>query len=190
MKLKLSQIAHITAGHAFRGAIPERSDGNGYAIQIRDIDEDGQVDWDGIVRTDISGRKTPDWLQKGNIIFAARGPRNLASYIPALDRPVVCAPHFFRITLEPNDQVHPGFIAWQLNQGPVQRYFRQSAEGSAQVSIRRTLLEQTPLTLPPLEQQITVTKLAKKALQEKLLLTQLIKNRHRQLDAVTQNLLK
>jgi len=190
MKIKLNDIANISAGHPFRGAVPEQEDGDCYAVQVRDIDIDGQISWSNIIRTRITGRKTPDWLREGDIIFAARGTRNLATCIPALDRPVVCAQHFFRITLNASDSILPEFIAWQLNQAPLQRYFRQSAEGSAQVSIRRAVLEQTTLTLPPLKQQIMLTKFADKALQEKQVLTKLIDNRRQQIHAIANDLLK
>ena len=190
MKIKLHEIAHIEAGHPFRGAIPEHEHGDCQVIQVRDIDTDGQVNWGGLIRTQITGRKQTDWLKEGNIIFAARGAKNLATCMPALDRPVVCAQHFFRITLKSTTDALPEFIAWQLNQSPLQRYFRQSAVGSAQVSIRRAVLEQTTITLPSLQQQIRLTQFAEKALKEKQLLTKLIGNRRQQIDAIANDLLK
>lgn len=190
MKIKLHEIANIEAGHPFRGAIPKHDHGDCQVIQVRDIDADGKINWDGMICTQITGRKQPEWLRKGNIIFAARGARNLATCMPNLDRPVVCAQHFFRITLKTTDSILPEFIAWQLNQIPLQRYFRQSAEGSAQVSIRRAVLEQAMITLPPLEQQIMLTRFTDKALKEKQLLTKLIDNRRQQIVAIANDLLK
>ena len=190
MKIKLNEIADIEAGHPFRGAIPEHEQGDCQVIQVRDIDSDGQVNWGGLISTQITGRKQPDWLRAGNIIFAARGTRNLATCMPHLDRPVVCAQHFFRITLKATDNALPEFIAWQLNQTPLQRYFRQSAQGSAQVSIRRAVLEQAVIALPSLEQQTKLTQFASKAVKEKQLLTKLIDNRQQQIDAIANNLFK
>lgn len=190
MKIRLHEIADIEAGHPFRGAIPEHEHGDCQAIQVRDIDADGEISWDGVITTRITGRKQPHWLREGNIIFAFRGPRNLATCMPDLDRPVVCAQHFFRITLKGTNDALPKFIAWQLNQAPLQRYFRQSAEGSAQVSIRRAVLEQAMITLPPLEQQIILTRFADKALKEKQLLTKLIDNRRQQINAIANDLFK
>ncbi|MBC8210088.1 MAG: restriction endonuclease subunit S [Gammaproteobacteria bacterium] len=190
MKVKLHEIADIEAGHPFRGAIPEHDHGDCQVIQVRDIDTDGQVNWDGVIYTQITGRKRPDWLREGSIIFAARGARNMATCISNLDRQVVCAQHFFRITLKTADGILPEFIAWQLNQTSLQRYFRQSAEGSAQVSIRRAVLEQALVALPPLEQQIILMRFADKALKEKQLLTKLIDNRQQQIDAIANDLFK
>jgi restriction endonuclease S subunit len=190
MKIKLHEIVYIEAGHPFRGAIPEHENGDCQVIQVRDIDADGQVNWDGVISTQITGRKRTHWLREGSIIFAFRGTRNLATCMPDLDRPVVCAQHFFRMTLKGTHAALPKFIAWQLNQAPLQRYFRQSAEGSAQVSIRRAVLEQAVITLPPLEQQVILTEFADKALKEKQLLTKLIDNRQQQIDAIANDLFK
>lgn len=190
MKIKLHDIADIEAGHPFRGAIPEHEHGDCQVIQVRDIDTYGQINWEGVISTQITGRKRPHWLREGSIIFAARGARNLATCMPDLDRPVVCAQHFFLITLKDTNNALPEFIAWQLNQAPLQRYFRQSAEGSAQVSIRRAVLEQAMITLPPLEQQIILTRFTNKALKEKQLLTKLIDNRRQQIDAIANDLFK
>lgn len=190
MRVKLYEIADIEAGHPFRGAIPERENGDCEVIQVRDIDSDGQIGWESVISTQITGRKQPNWLEEGNIIFAARGARNLATSMPDLNRPVVCAQHFFRITINGASIALPEFIAWQLNQKSLQHYFRQSAEGSAQVSIRRAVLEQACITLPPLEQQVALTQLAKTALKEKQLLTRLIDNRRQQIDAIANDLFK
>lgn len=190
MKLKLHEIATIEAGHPFRGAIPEHKHGDCQVIQIRDIDTDGEIIWNTVISTKITGRKKPNLLQQGSIIFAARGARNLATYIPDLDHPVVCAQHFFQITLKENTTALPQFIAWQLNQAPLQRYFRLSAEGTIQVSIRRPVLEEAVITLPPLQQQQTLIQLASTALQEKWRLTKLIDNRRQQIEAIANDLLK
>jgi restriction endonuclease S subunit len=190
MKIKLNEIADIEAGHPFRGAITESERGDCQVIQVRDIDSDGQINWAGVIETQITGRKQPHCLTRGSIIFAARGTRNLATCMPDVDRSVVCAQHFFRVTLKHTNNVQPEFIAWQLNQAPLQRYFRQTAEGSAQVSIRRAVLEQAVITLPPLAQQILITRFADKALKEKQLLTKLIGNRQQQIDAIANDLFK
>lgn len=190
MKVILEQIAEVRAGHPFRGSIKEESSGNGYVIQTRDQDSDGQVAWNSLVRTEVSGRKEPDWLRDGNVIFSARGSRNLASVITDIDKPTVCSPHFFVMEVLDSSQVLPSFLAWQLNQFRLQKYFHQCAEGSAQVSIRKTELEKSPLTIPPMEQQMLVVGLADRALREKRIYQKLIELRLREVEAVARELLK
>ena len=189
MKTLLNEIADIRAGHPFRGAIKEDEQGNAVVIQVKNVDDDGQIDWDNLISTQVAGRKEPEWLKKGDIIFISRGPRITAAAIETPVKQAVCSQHFFVINVK-NEQVEPAFLAWQLNQSPAQLYFQKSAEGSAQVSIRRSVLEEIPLTFPDLETQRKVIAVAKCALKEKQAHLQLIANRERQLTAIAQKLLK
>lgn len=185
----LKDIATVKAGHSFRGAINEDLSGNGYVIQVRNQRECGEIAWDELVRAQIPGLKEPEWLREGDIIFSARGPRNIATAIKNVDRPTVCSPHFFVISLS---QPHalPEFIAWQLNHKNAQNYLRRAAEGSAQVSIRRTVLESVSIALPPLKKQKQIMQFVAAAKEEQQLLNQLIENRERQLVAIANDILK
>ncbi|MBU2969222.1 restriction endonuclease subunit S [Pseudoalteromonas sp. C2R02] len=188
MNKTLSDIAIVKAGHPFRGKIPEEVEGSAFVVQIRDIDNDGIIHWHQLIRTNITGRKNPDWLQKGDVIFAARGERNLAGFVGDIDRPTVCAPHYFLIKVT-DKSVLPEFIAWQLNQDGAQRYFANSAEGSAQTSIRRAVLEATPLVIPNIEKQNIIVEFDNKVKQEKHLLNALIDNRSKQMQGIAKELL-
>lgn len=194
MKTELMQIAEIRAGHPFRGAIKESTNGNGYVIQIRDQSEDGQIVWEQLITAEVTGRKEPEWLMPEDIIFSARGVKNVASVIHSselnkLDCPVVCAPHYFQIRVNNEIEILPEFLAWQLNQSVAQRYFQQSAEGSAQVSIRRSVLEQTPIILPSLEKQEKLIKLAESAKREKQIYQKLIELRMVELNEISKQIL-
>lgn len=188
MKLQLQDIAEIRAGHPFRGSIKESEQGNGYVIQVRDQDEKGAILWNNLVKAEVTGRKEPEWLQQGDIIFAARGGRNLATCISKIDEPTVCSPHFFLLRVN-SEKVLPEFLAWQLNQTLVQRYFLQSAEGSVQVSIKRSVLDQTPISIPSLEKQKVLLKLVRKIEQEKQAYQRLIELRHKELGAIATQML-
>lgn len=188
MQVKLENIAEIRAGHPFRGAIKESNDGNGYVIQTRDQSEDGVIDWSELVYTQITGRNEPEWLKQGDIIFSARGLRNLASSIPDLDRAIVCSPHYFVISVLPH-HVIPEFLAWQLNQTIAQRYFQQSAEGSAQRTIRRAILENTPISVPSIEMQERMIKMVQAVEREEIIYKKLIELRQSELQAIAQRIL-
>ena len=195
MKKALSEIAEIKSGHPFRGSIKELPEGNGYVIQTRDQNAEGNIEWTQLIKTEISGRKEPDWLKTGDIIFAARGYRNFASAIKdnnldCLRLPVVCSPHYFHLRINSGVEVMPEFLAWQLNQAMAQRYFQQSAEGSAQVSIRRTVLEKTSIVVPPLQKQHMIIALNEQANKEKQAYQRLIELRQLELDTIAKQILK
>ncbi|SHO57052.1 restriction endonuclease subunit S [Vibrio quintilis] len=195
MKKPLKQIVEIRAGHPFRGAIKESTNGNGYVIQIRDQNEDGQIAWAQLIQAEVIGRKAPEWLMPGDILFSARGIRNISSVVHAheigeLNLPVVCSPHYFQIRVNHGTDILPEFLAWQLNQTIAQRYFQQSAEGSVQVSIRRSVLEQTLITVPSLVKQQQIIKLAECASREKQIYRKLIELRNAELDEIARQIFK
>ncbi|MBL0711903.1 MAG: restriction endonuclease subunit S [Colwellia sp.] len=202
MKL-LSDIAIIKAGHPFRGKISEskRPDNDqpetnisenkkdqAYVIQIKDLDNDGSIKWDQLIRTSLTSKKSTNWLQKDDVIFAARGLRNAAGYIDEITNPTVCAPHYYVIKVT-EQTILPEFLAWQLNQEKAQRYFKNLAEGSSQVSIRKALLEAVPIIIPTIEKQQAIIQLANKVNEERNMLQALITNRNKQMQGIAKQIL-
>lgn len=187
MSTLLKDIATIKAGHPFRGAICEDTDGNGFVIQVKNIDVDGNVCWEDLTPAQVQGRKNIEWVKSGDVIFMARGTRCSAAVIKEAEKNAVCSPHFFIIQLSTQDLL-PEFLAWQLNQIVAQHYFKKSAQGSAQLSIPRSVLEATPIALPCLKTQQRIIAMANCAQREKQLLTQLIQNREQQLTAIAQDI--
>ena len=101
----------------------------------------------------------------------------------------MCGPHFFRLRVRPGVPLLPAFLAWQINRPPAQRFLCSHAEGSAQLSIRRGVLEALPVAVPPLETQLAIVGLADAANEERTRLEALIRNRQQQLDALAFELL-
>jgi hypothetical protein len=87
------------------------------------------------------------------------------------------------------DWLLPGFLAWQLQQLPAQRHLRLAAEGTLQVSIRRSELEKLAVRVPPVAQQRTVLELQRVAAAERSTYEALIKNREDELAAIAEQLL-
>ncbi len=175
--LILSDITTINAGYPFRGKILEVNNSGVRVIQMRDIDANYSIHWNSVVETQLTGRQTPNWLKHGDILFAARGQRNFAAFIDdeLKERHAIAAPQFFVIRLN-TPCVLPEYIAWFLNQTIAQRYFLSNAEGSSTPSIRRQILEATPIILPSLKQQKTIVELAKTISKEKQLAYKMIAN--------------
>lgn len=183
MNCNLKTLADVQAGHPFRGSVPLVESGNAFALQMRDLSPNGEVGWDGLVRTEVDTSKAVQWLEPGDVVFVARGARNYAVCLREVPKPTVCSPTFFLIRIK-SKVLLPEFLAWQINRAPAQRYLASNAEGSDQLSIRRPVLEALPLALPPLHQQHLVVSLAEAAVHEERQLHALIRNRQQQLDAL------
>ncbi|WP_429083463.1 restriction endonuclease subunit S [Aeromonas bivalvium] len=187
----LNQIAAISAGHPFRGKIPEVNPGSLAVVQMRDTSPEGGVDWSACLRTEPTSKKEPDWLQTGDILVAARGSSNYAVLVDTSNAPLptVAAPHFYVVRLQ-SEALSPEFLAWQLNQPPCQRYFELHAEGSAAKSIRRQVLEETPIGIPSLTRQAAIMNMAYNLREERQLMQQLQHNGEQMMHAIAASLLE
>lgn len=184
----LGHLVEIRAGYPFRGPIDQAPEGPVRVIQMRDLALDGSVRWTDVLRTELTGRRTPDWLLPGNLLLVARGNRYYAASLDAVPGPAVCGPHLFHLRLKSAPAILPEFLAWQINQPPFQRELRKAAEGSSQLSIRRPELEALQISVPSMSIQKKVAQLARLALRERDLLTSLIRNRERQLETLATEL--
>lgn len=188
---KFSHIGDLTTlqgGYPFRGSIEESADGNALAVQMKDVDPNHGVHWTGVTRTTLAGRKQPDWLKAGDVLFVAKGARFYAVCVDEPPSAAVCSPHFFLLQVRPKIALLPAFLAWQINQPPFQRQLHQAAEGSSQLSIRRPVLESLTVCVPSLADQQRIVALAALARQERRTLHQLIHNREHQLQALAEGL--
>jgi restriction endonuclease S subunit len=185
--LKLSKLATIAAGHPFRGRIPEKSGSGILAIQMKDVSVEEGIFWPSVIETELTGKKQPDWLRRGDILFAARGLHNYAVLMDE-DKPhVVASPHFYILRVK-DAALLPEFLAWQLNQKPLQKYFERSAEGTLTKSVRRLVLADAPMTVPPLERQQQILCLHETIMHEKALYSELIRNGERVMNSIASQL--
>ena len=94
IEAKLSTIGALTSvrsGYPFRGSIDESSAGDVLAVQMRDVDADVGVSWNGVIRTSLAGRKQPEWLKAGDVLFVSKGVSFYAVCIDEPPSPAVCS---------------------------------------------------------------------------------------------------
>jgi hypothetical protein len=180
----LDSVADFRTGYPFRGAIEPAEGGAVAVVQIKDLSPSKEVAWDAVVRTELKGRRAPEWLKPGDILLVARGNRYYAVALENVPGSAVCGPHLYHVRLKDGAGILPQFLAWQINQPPIQRLLGQAAEGSNQLSIRRAELEGLPVSVPALVFQEHIVQLAATAERERALLNQLVLNRERQMSAL------
>lgn len=189
--MELKQVATINAGYPFRGKIPELAGSAVVAVQMKDVSLTEGIRWSGCLETELTGKREPDYLSTGDILVAARGSHNYAVQVDEslalTGKQAVAAPHFFVISLKKND-VLPEFMVWLLNQVPAQRYFEQNAEGTLTKSIRRSVLEDAPVVVPPLAKQRVIISMANTLREEQRLIQKLINNGERLMGAIANDL--
>lgn len=187
---KLGDIAEISAGHAFRGAVVPAQEATARVIQMKDVDPERGVGWASLEFSNPPGRKEPDWLRPGDLIFQARGRQNFAVHLAELPPgQIVCTQHFFVIRVA-DERFGPAFVAWQLNQALAQEHFDRNAAGGKNRNITLATLKSTPIASASVEDQAKIATLMRLVQREKRLIDRFLANRKRQISALAEAVLK
>jgi hypothetical protein len=186
---QLGALVAVRAGYSFRGQISESPRGNVIAVQLRDFQGTQVPDWSGAARTSLE--RTPsdrEWLRSGDILFVFRGSKFRALFLDQVPGPAVASTQFMLLRVRDHQQLLPAFLAWQLNQPPVQAQLDQSAAGTAQRSLRRGALEAVRIAVPSHELQRSTVELVRLASRERQALEELIRIREQQLNQIAYSL--
>ena len=175
--MKLKDLAEIQIGYQFRSRVDTVSDGNYRVVQIKDIDSVGKRSTKDLSRIMMKRPVEKYLIDEGDVLFLARGHRNFA--IPILDDlHDVIAPGYFFILRPRQELVHPGFLAWYINQSPAQTFIQRIARtGTHMPVVTKTSLEILQIPVPPLDHQHTIVRAAELLDEEVALLERLIQKR-------------
>lgn len=190
-EVPLEALAEIKPGYPFRGAIKHDPKGSTRVVQVRHLDPEhgfgaGCQD-DVFDRVTLEGRRKPDYLKPGDLLFVPRGSRFFAVAVPeAIPEHTVCSQHFFliRLTAAARGEISPAFLAWQINHHDTQAYLARWSQGSAQHSVTKPQLKSLPVAIPHPERQALVVAFHRAAVEETAQLQALIDNRTQQVRAL------
>lgn len=189
IRRRLSEVVWVLSPHPFRGALVPAEMSEVRAVQMRDIDEHGKVNWQGCVRTELSGKKKPNWLKPGDLLFVARGKHYSVEVDENVPKDsVVATPQFFCLRIKDETAVRPAYLSWLLNQKIIQDYFERNAEGARAKNIRREVLESVEVAIPPVQRQDEILSLERKIQEEKQCAQGLIEQGSKIMDVVAENL--
>lgn len=178
------------AGQPLRGRIENVPDGEVAVVQMKDVDPENGLQKDRCYRINLTGRKKPDYLRQGDILFVGRGYRIFAVLVDEDLKQTVASPHFFILRIKSERPVRPDYLAWYINHTRAQRYFSKHVAGTALPHINRQTLEDLPVILPPLQVQERMVNAHRCRLKEKVLLETLIEKKKHFLDKLLDNTLE
>lgn len=176
--VKLIGIANIRTGYQSRSRIIPVTTGSHHLLQSGDLKEQISVtDLDSLTKFNPKLSKN-DWeLKSDDILMMARGTRNVATLLTNLPEHTVAAASFFIVRIKEN-LVLPEYLVWYLNQKPVQEYLlRESGSGVHMRVIRRQVLEQTEIPIPPIDTQRHIALVIAAMKEEQVLLSNLAEKR-------------
>lgn len=188
--MKLKDITTLSAGHPFRDKIFATPDTSIHVVQMKDVSPITGINWNNTIKTKLPGKSEPKWLKPDDILFAAKGNHYYAVLVDQMAAHIkaIAAPHFYIIRSTSN-KILPAYLAWFLNQYSCQRYYQREAEGSVTRSIRRSVLEKTPIIAPPLTKQYSIIQLTEALKQQQQVIQQLNDNSNKLMRALSLELL-
>jgi len=146
--MKLKDIVNIKSGYFYR---PCRN-GEVTYYNISDFDETGKITAKDFKGFSSRIANTAHYLQDGDILFAAKGPKNFAWLYEGQQAPAIASSSFYVIRPD-KKKVLPRFLHFYLNQLQVLNQLKRKAEGTSLPMIRKGDLENLDIKLPPLPEQ-------------------------------------
>ncbi|HRY83231.1 MAG TPA: restriction endonuclease subunit S [Candidatus Cloacimonadota bacterium] len=152
-ELKLNEVADIQMGYQARKKIAGSADSRYSIIMGKDIGMDNEIDLKSLAGIEPEGEIDRYLIQKGDILFMAKGSNNYAACIKAKLSNTVASGSMYILRAK-TSAIQPCYLAWWLNQSTAQEHFRQTQSSGATISfISVEALRRTPVYLPDLATQ-------------------------------------
>lgn len=168
-------LTSFFSGYSFRSKVEHDPDGDLAVIQMKDLNHDFQEISDDLTRISSEGIKEKYLLEKGDVIFIAKGANN---YAYVFDKPIkaVAASAFFVLRPDPA-AVIPEYLAWYLNQETAQRYIEENRAGTYIPNVNKAVLLNLDIKLPELTRQKLVAKIDELRMKEHKLILDILERK-------------
>ncbi|ASJ72809.1 restriction endonuclease subunit S [Granulosicoccus antarcticus] len=158
---KVSDIATLRNGFAFRGRIEHDETGDTRVIQASDLTQNAELQTGTLTCVQL-GKQVPRYhVNEHDVVFMARGQRQLA-YRPILQtvtgKPIITTFGLLVITADPQ-QTTADYLHWALNTPQVQQRLHALKEGTGIAFISENNLGSVDIPLPTLDVQTKITQL-------------------------------
>lgn len=185
MKSKITKLADIQIGYQALSRIDPDPDGTHAIIQAKDISDKQELDTSDLY-TFIPEREPERYrVDKGDVLFLSRGRNNLAYPIRWSLSNTLAASTFFILRVH-SDKVLPEYLAWAINQPPVQAALKMHAHATTTIPlIPKAAFESLSISVPPLEVQHKIVALNDLLKKERELTDKLLEKRIQLIQAVS-----
>lgn len=174
--MRIGDLANIQAGYQFRGKVEPDPEGNVGVIQIKDIPDRRRLAADTIDRISFEKPVAPYLVAPGDVLFLSRGHKQFATPIDADLQDTIASGYFYILRID-HSRVRPAYLAWYLNQPPMQDQFQQLAKGTHMPFVSMAEFRELEVPVPSVAIQHQIVALADLAEQEQRLLSELAERR-------------
>ncbi len=157
----LGEVVAVLPGYAVKGRVEPDPDGRYQLIQGRHLTpgEPYRYAPEHFLRINPERAAEPYRVRPGDVVLASRGNVNYAVAVVEVPEPTI-APATFYI-LHPEPTVNPAYLAWVLEQPPVQMQMAQiRTTGAATPILQREDFKAVRIPLPPLARQAQIAAMA------------------------------
>ena len=106
-------------------------------------------------------------VRVGDVLFVSRGSRNYAAVVESVPELTVASATFY--ILRPHQGFDPVYLAWCLNQAPIQARIAQARTSAGTPIIQRRIFAELTLPIPPLDKQRQLAELGALMMKERAL---------------------
>ncbi len=188
MKIALKHISTIQTG-IFSNTTPE---GEIVYLQSKHFNENGQLH--SLLHPDLKADNITEkhLLRYGDVLFAAKGAKNFATWFESKNPPSVASTSFFVIRLQEDfsNKILPEFLVWLINHPTAQKFLKGKAIGTSIVSISKSVLEELEISIPDVQTQKAILKISQLHNTEKSLKQQIETLREKQIQQQIINAIK
>jgi len=175
---KISEIASVRNGFSIRGKVHDNPDGQVCVIQMKDLELNYTKIGLNAYRIERSKTVQKHLLMEGEVLLLARGTNNKALCYAGEYKQAVAASAFFVIHL--NDAaVLPAYLAWYLNQKPIQQEFQKLSAGTMIRNLNKSGIDNLSIPIPSLEKQKEIVRLYELWQQEQHIIHQIIEKKNK-----------
>lgn len=173
-----SVLIELFSGYSFRSKVVNDPGGDMEVIQMKDLEDGYSRIGNELTKVDSSTIRQKYVLQKGDILFLAKGANNYAIEYD-LDLPKAVAASAFFVLRPDLEKITPGYLAWYINQKTVQQYLKENTAGTYIPNINKNTILGINIQLPEKEIQEKVVKIEFLRKREYLLTSELLFKREK-----------
>jgi hypothetical protein len=179
----LKTLATIQVGYQARAKIKEDARGTHRLIQGKDFDASHTLQMDELASFFPERKPELYAVQKGDVLFQARGTEHFAYCITTDLKNTLAASSFYIIRLKTKSLL-PEYLAWWINQRPSQSYFQTHGGGTGISFVSKNVLSLLKVKVPPIVVQEKIKKVISLLRREQDLLDRLADHRARLVKAI------
>lgn len=150
---RIAECAEVLPGYALKARAEHEPEGTYQIVMAKHISDCMPYRYieEHELRMTPTGSPENYRVQKGDVLFISRGVRNCAAVIESVPEKTIALATFYILRVYPT--VDPSYLAWCLNQPPIQAQIGQIRTGAGTPIVQRNALGDVQIPVPPLEEQ-------------------------------------